>query len=210
MGWILFLFTLDSARKLRTLGVHWRITENRHFAHELVILSMVKQALLLLILSAILGLGVNLISPNAVSYISDFRDLSGTDGPVVPPTAAAGDPPFIDANNAYMQFTVGDVVFVDARDPAEFYCGTIPGSVNIPFEWMPEENLEAYIDSALGYVSKDHAIITYCSGEECDLSLHLARNLQDFGYTNVEIFFGGSRDWEVLGLKLERSPECAQ
>lgn len=169
---------------------------------------MIRQALILLILAAVVSLAVNLISPNKIAYVGQYRELSSGNGPVVPPTAEPGDPPFIDINVAQMEWTLGDAIFVDARDSAEYLCGTIPGAVSMPFEYLPEDGLEEYIDTTLGGVSKDQRIITFCSGEECDLSLHLARNLQDLGYTNVSIFFGGAREWEDAGYEIQRSPEC--
>ncbi len=167
-----------------------------------------RQATSIFILAAILGLGINLVSPNAVDFIGKYRDISSGDGPIIPPSAMEGDPPFIDLNVAQMEHAAGDVVFVDAREPFEFECGTIPGSINIPFDYLPAENLPAYLDSALGFVDKDTPIIIFCSGEECDLSLHLARNLQEFGYTRASIFFGGSREWATFGFDLEVHPEC--
>lgn len=169
---------------------------------------MIRQAAVLIVISAVLGFGVNLISPNKIAYIGEYRELFSGDGPIVPPTAEAGDPPFIDVSVAQMKYASGNALFVDARDPSEFECGTIPGSVNVPFEYIPEEGWIEFIDSAMGYPDKDEWIITYCSGEECDLSLHLARNLQELGYTNVEIFFGGSREWEKFELGMERRVDC--
>lgn len=169
---------------------------------------VLKQASLLLILAAVIGLGLNLVHPNRIPYLGAYRDLSSGDGPIVPPTAEAGDPAFIAIDVAQMEFVGGQALFIDARDPAEFYCGTIPGSVSIPFEYMPDDNLAFYIDSALGGAAKNKVLITFCSGEECDLSLHLGRNLQDLGYTNVAIFFGGAREWENFDLETQRSPEC--
>lgn len=170
---------------------------------------MLKQAILLLITSAVLGLGINLVSPNKVNYISNFRDLQapGT-GPIVPPSAQEGDPPFIDINKAVSEHGNMTSIFVDARDSAEFICGTIPASVNIPFDYLPSGDLAQYFDSVLNRAPKDTGLIVFCSGEECDLSLHLARNLRDFGYTNVSIFFGGAREWDNFRLVLERRPEC--
>lgn len=167
-----------------------------------------RQLIIILMLSVIFGLGVNLVSPNAIPYVGEWRELSKGDGPVIPPEAAEGDPSFIGIDVAHVEFTGGDVIFVDSRDPSEFECGTIPGSVNIPFEMLPEGDLEPYFDSAFGGAPKDTRIITFCSGEECDLSLHLARNLQYVGYDNVMIFFGGSREWENNDLVMERRVEC--
>lgn len=171
---------------------------------------MIKQILVLLVISTILGLGANLVSPNKIPYIGHYRELSSGDGPIVPPSAEAGDPPYIAIDVAEMEFGWGRAMFVDAREPEEFNCSTIPGSINLPFDYLPEENLEQYIDSVLNNPGKDKPIIVFCSGEECDLSLHLARNMQAFGYTNVSIFFGGAREWEKFGLDMQRGEECAE
>jgi len=135
-----------------------------------------KQALILLLLSVLCGLGLNLLSPRSIDLIGAYRELSTGDGPVVPPAAEAGDPPFI-------------------------------GSINIPFEYLPDD-LDAYYDSVFQDISKDTPMILFCSGEECDLSLHLGRNLQDYDFTNIAIFFGGSREWEESDLQMERRKVC--
>ncbi len=170
----------------------------------------IKQALIIVALSVVLGLGVNPFSPNAIPVIGEYRDLQGGEDPVVPPEAMAGDPPFFAVDRALLEFTGKSAIFIDARDLAEFECGTIPGSVNIPFDYLPEGDLGVYFDSCLAGASKDTLLITFCSGEECDLSLHLARNFQDFGYNNLAIFFGGSSDWGKLELELERRRECGE
>ena len=169
-----------------------------------------KQFVLLAVVAGALGLGVNLISPNKIAYIGEYRELSNGDGPIVPPTAAPGDPPFIALNEAYLEYTSGKTIFIDARDDEEYVCGTIPGAVHIPFEYMPDGDLAAYFDQKFNDAPKDTKLITFCSGEECDLSLHLGRNLQDFGYTNVYVFFGGAREWEKAGLEIERRQACGE
>ncbi len=169
---------------------------------------LLRQILILLALAAVFGMGGNLVFPNRIDYIGKFRDLSGGSGPIVPPSAQAGDPPFIDINVAQMQHSVARDMWVDARNPEEFECGTIPGSINIPFEKLPDGDLGVYIDSCLGSVAKDHGIIVFCSGEECDLSLQLARNLKELGYTHLSIFFGGAREWEKFGLETQRRKKC--
>lgn len=167
-----------------------------------------KQFVLLLVVAALVALGVNLVSPNSIELIGKYRSLSSGNGPVVPPTAEPGDPPFVSVDEAYLEYTQNSAVFVDARDEGEFLCGTIPGSVNIPFEYMPDGDLAVYFDSVLNHASLDTTIIIFCSGEECDLSLHLARNMQSLGYTHTLIFFGGSREWASNGLEVERRPGC--
>lgn len=170
---------------------------------------IIRQAAIILALAAILGLGLNLVAPNRIAYIGPYGTLSaGSDHPIVPPNAAPGDPPFIGIDVAELEFSSDNAVFVDTREPEVFECGTIPGSINIPFDYLPDGDMEKYLDSALGGIARDHVIITYCSGEECDLSLHLARNLQALGYSRVSIFFGGSREWERFGLEIERRRAC--
>jgi rhodanese-related sulfurtransferase len=170
---------------------------------------LIRQALLLAIAAAVLGLGINLFSPNRVDFIGKFRDLSGGDKPIVPPTADKDDPPFIAINEAQMEHATTKTLFVDARNPEEFDCGTIPGSINVPFEMLPEGDLGPYFDSVLA-VPRDYPIVTFCSGEECDLSLHLARNMKLKGFTHVAIFFGGAREWEKFGLDMQRRKQCGK
>lgn len=169
---------------------------------------ILRQILIIIILSTVLGIGANLVSPNRIDFFGQYRSLSSGDGPIVPPTAEEGDPVFIAIDVAEMEFSNYDAVFIDARDPAEFECGTIPGSVNIPFDYLPEGDLTGYIDSALGGLPKDRQLIIFCSGEECDLSLYLGRILQTLGYSKVAVFFGGSREWEKFGLGMERRAPC--
>jgi len=167
-----------------------------------------KQFIGLLVVAAVLGLGINLFSPNGIPLIGEYRVLSSGDGPIVPPSAQPGDPPFIDISQAQLEYQLGISVFVDARDSEEYVCGTIPGAINIPFEYLPEGDLGKYFDSALSESSHGKTLVVFCSGEECDLSLHLGRNLQSYGYNNVLVFFGGSREWEKFGLEVERRAEC--
>ena len=171
---------------------------------------MIRQAALIVILAVILGAGLNAVRPDRIPLVGQYRELWTGDGPIVPPGAEDGDPPFIALDVAEMEFSHGNAVFVDAREDFEFECGTIPGSINIPFDFLPQGDLAPYFDSALGGIDRNRMIITFCSGDECDLSLHLARNLQAFGYSNVAIFFGGAREWAKFDLEVERGPNCEE
>lgn len=167
-----------------------------------------RQTIYILVIASALGLGLNLVSPNRLDFIGNWHDLHDGDGPILPPDIEPGDPPFIAVDVAQLDFSARAALFVDARDPVEFECGTIRGAINIPFEYLPEGDLEPYFDSVLSHLSKDERIIIFCSGEECDVSLHLARNLQALGYTDLAIFFGGSREWERFHLPIERRRPC--
>lgn len=169
---------------------------------------IVRHLIILVVISSVLALGVNMISPNKIPVFGKYRSLSSGTEPIIPPNVEAGDPPFIALDLAELEHNDNRIVFIDCRDPEEYECGTIPGAINIPFDYMPEENLEIYLDSALGGCAQDTRLITFCSGEECDLSLHMARNLQAFGYTNLAIFFGGAREWDNFELTMERRRNC--
>jgi rhodanese-related sulfurtransferase len=169
-----------------------------------------RQIVLLTLLAVVLGLVANTVSPNRIPWIGKYRTLSSGEGPIVPPAAEPGDAPFIDINQAQMEFDLGSARFIDARDPAEYVCGTIPGSINIPFEGLPEGDLGPYFDSALGSPDRDKELVVFCGGEECDLSLYLSRNLKQYGFTNVLVFFGGAREWVKSGFEVERRAKCAE
>ena len=169
---------------------------------------MVRQIIIIVAVAAVCGVGLNLVSPAKIDFIGKYRSLSSGDAPVVPPAAETGDPPFISVDVAEMEFSNYEVIFIDSREPEEFKCGTIPGSINIPFDYLPEGDLTPYIDSCLGGLPRDHHLIIFCSGEECDLSLYLGRNLQQIGYTNISIFYGGWREWQKYGLSEERRQPC--
>ena len=168
-----------------------------------------KQAGYLLVLAAVTAVVVNLVSPNAIPWVGKYRQVGSHDTIIIPPDPSPGDPPYIGLDVAELDFQSGRAIFVDAREPEEFRCGTIPGSINIPFDSLPGEgDLTAYFDSALGGAPRDTRIVVFCSGDECDLSLHLARNMQVYGYTNLAIFYGGSREWERWVGKMERRVNC--
>lgn len=86
---------------------------------------MIKQFVILAILSIILGLASNAINSNGIPLIGDYRDLSSGDGPIIPPEAEEGDPPFIGIELAQIEHAAAKSLFVDARDETEFECGTI-------------------------------------------------------------------------------------
>lgn len=170
-----------------------------------------KQAIVIIIVSSVIALAVNMVSPNKIPLVDIYPEMHEGEKPIVPPDSDPTDPPFIAVSLAELDFMTGASIFIDAREESEFRCGTIPGAINISFDYLPEGDndvLAAYLDSCLGGAALDTRMITFCSGEECDVSLHLARNLQALGYTNLAIFYGGSREWERQGKQIERRDQC--
>lgn len=102
------------------------------------------------------------------------------------------EPKAIKIDFAYNLYKQG-VKFIDARPVEEFAEGHIKSAINIPF--YGSENYE----SVLSKISKDEIIVTYCSGEDCDLSILLGDELFNKGYKKVYVFFGGWNDWLIKG-----------
>lgn len=106
-------------------------------------------------------------------------------------------PKAIKIDFAYNLFKQG-IKFIDARPPEEYAGGHIKGAVNIPF--YGSENYE----SVLNEINKNEAIVTYCSGDDCDLSILLADEIFAKGFKKVYIFFGGWNDWQVKNYPIEK------
>ena len=98
------------------------------------------------------------------------------------------EPKAINLDQAFTLFNNG-AKFLDARDDFDYNEGHISKAVNIPF-YAFEEN-----KNKLNIINKDDAIVTYCSGTDCDLSVLLGNKLAEMGYNKVFVFFGGWRNW---------------
>jgi rhodanese-related sulfurtransferase len=93
---------------------------------------------------------------------------------------------------AKSRFDQKSCVFLDARSPEEYTEGHIPGALE-----FYANDFEKFAPQILPQLKDKHQeLITYCHGSSCDLSLQLANNLIQQGYTNVKVFFGGWPEWK--------------
>ena len=90
-------------------------------------------------------------------------------------------------------------MFIDAREPEDYETGHIRGAVNLPYDYM-----EDYWDKVLKDVPLNKEIVVYCSGNECESSLFLGREMAYKGYKDVFIFYGGWREWVEAKLPVDR------
>lgn len=90
------------------------------------------------------------------------------------------------------------VKFIDARPAEEFAEGHIKGAINIPF--YGSENYQHELDK----ISKDQILVTYCSGDDCELSILLGDELFEKGYKKVYVFFGGWNQWNEKGYPVDK------
>jgi len=165
---------------------------------------MIKRIVIIVILAAILGGVNNLVNPNKVAWVGNWpTSLADSDSTWTSPSYEPGDPPTLRMAEAFDRWSAKRHVFIDAREPEEYKEGHIAGAISFPYDYF-----EDYKDKILAELPKDTLIVTYCSGSECESSLFLARLLaQEYGYKNVEIFFGGWTQWSKHQLPVEVSHE---
>jgi len=76
--------------------------------------------------------------------------------------------------------------------------GHIKGAISLPYreaDWK-------FVETMTG-VPDDSAVITYCDGETCELSMDLALFLKNAGYKNVKVLSNGWTVWKQNGLPVE-------
>ena len=107
----------------------------------------------------------------------------------------------------------GKGVLVDARIPAFYKKGTIPGAVNIPFTLLAKGST-AYLKrilTILGAIktpdnrwdfSNARHLMLFCNGSWCDQSPRAIKGLLSAGFPADKLFYyrGGMQNWLALGL----------
>lgn len=123
-----------------------------------------------------------------------------SDGKEISEPITFSEPQAITLSQAYALFK-RNVLFIDARDEADYIVGHIAKSVNIPFDDF--DNHKSKLES----ISKEKPIVIYCAGTECDLSILLGNLLFSQGYKQVYVFFGGWDDWVNANYPIEYPSE---
>lgn len=91
-----------------------------------------------------------------------------------------------------------DVIVIDSRSKNHFDKSHIKSAINIPYK-----DADKYYDTVFAYIPKETKIIIYCSGENCSLSLRLAKKIKDWDFTNINILDGGFADWTKKKFEIE-------
>ncbi len=99
-------------------------------------------------------------------------------------------------------FSMNEALFIDSRNDEAFKAGHIAGAVNIPYE---EKSETPILDELL--IPKERILVVYCDGSECQSSVGLSTILHEQGFTDIRVFFGGWKEWQVEGLPIEKSNE---
>jgi rhodanese-related sulfurtransferase len=157
---------------------------------------VLKQAVYLVLLAAVFGLAYNLFSFRGIALVGAWAPKVLASGITVPPSYMEGeDAPVINLSEAMTAYNSGQAIFLDARTMEDYKAGHIKGAIQLYMEEFEVEYAEVK-----DQLPKDALIITYCGGDECELSLFLTRNLKEQGFANLKVFFGGWKEWVDAGL----------
>ncbi|MCK4857956.1 MAG: rhodanese-like domain-containing protein [candidate division Zixibacteria bacterium] len=152
-----------------------------------------------IIIATIVGTIANLASPNRIEWFGFWPNVLDSDSVWLSPSYEEGDPPAIHLGAAFDRYLSRSYLFVDSREPEEYETWHIVGAISLPFD-----DIDEYWPQVEPLMPVDTPIVIYCSGSECESSLYLARYMvEDLGYQNVEIFFGGWRAWYNERLPIE-------
>ncbi|MBN8772464.1 MAG: rhodanese-like domain-containing protein, partial [Thiobacillus sp.] len=107
------------------------------------------------------------------------------------------------------------ILVVDSRTPDWVEKGTIPGSVNIPWDKLnigksDPITVQEILEKQLGVKNQDgfymfdnaKTVVMFCNGPWCGQSPTNIKGLLKIGYPahKIKWYRGGMQDWEVLGL----------
>lgn len=148
------------------------------------------ESAVIVVLSAVLALSVNMVRPDGLPLVHAAKSAVTLD-------AAKGE---ISIKDAVMLFVTKRAVFIDARSSLEFDGGHVQGALSLP----PDEFEYLYADIAPRLAGKE-AVITYCDGERCMLSVELAKKLRAKGVKNVLVLKNGWTLWQQEKLPTEGS-----
>ena len=91
-------------------------------------------------------------------------------------------------------------VLVDARSPAAYASGHVPGAINIPHGKIIASRMAQWPDGTL--------FITYCAGPHCNGAARAAVRLAKLGYP-VKLMAGGITGWLDEGFALAADESVA-
>ena len=155
----------------------------------------IKEILIIVSLGILLGFIRNYFLTEPLTLFKQKKVLNSITGTSIPKTL--DEPMSIDVDLAYHLFS-SQALFIDARDPGDYDEEHILNSINIPYE-----EFESFEDIILDLDPKQPVVI-YCSGGECELSMHLGDVLFDeFEFEKVLIFEAGYPAWKELGYPVE-------
>ncbi len=147
----------------------------------------------LLILASLIAVGVNHWRSDGIPIVGDWSTKARF-------SDAAEKSLIIDLNRAVKLHESQEAIFVDARPESLYLEGHIRGALNIPWQ-----DVDRYFVEVINRIDREKYIITYCDGENCELSNELALFLIQMGFENVHVLVNGWTEWQQAGLPTDES-----
>lgn len=157
----------------------------------------------ILLFSTIIGLLINYFSPEGISLMREEKELTWADSDEIEnniensESITVKEPAAVNLEQAYKLYQ-NNALFLDARNQMDFLNAHIKGAINLPYDSFDE------FKNILNNISNDEPVVTYCGGDDCDLSIMLGEELHKMGYKKVYIFFGGWNEWLKAGYPVEK------
>jgi len=146
-------------------------------------------------IAAILSLVVNQVRSDSIPLLGDWSQEARIE-------LKFGKNILIPLDEARDKFSAGGAFFVDARPPALYQEGHIQGALNVPLAEFDQK-----MERVLTELPEESLIVTYCDGEDCDLSALLALKLKEIGYENVRVLHNGWSVWKSHQLPVQGAKE---
>jgi rhodanese-related sulfurtransferase len=150
-----------------------------------------KQVLFIILIVLLAGFASNMLRPDRIPFFEDWSKKPN----IVTPSGENLEIPLSEAEGLFKK---GFVTFIDARPRTEYEAGHIKGAKSLPFKEADWKFIEVMTE-----VPEENAVITYCDGEACELSIDLALFLKNAGYKNVRVLLNGWTVWRQKGLPVE-------
>ena len=166
--------------------------------------STIKQASLLLLISAIIGFVVNIFHPNSVeisterpplvyaadtTFTHELEDvsISGGEQPNEPSI------PLINLKQLRQLIAAKSAILLDARSPEAFQFETLPNAINLPIE-----DLFDY-EQTIKKLPHDKWLVCFCADVMWDLAEFLSNELINREFKHVVYLKGGVKEWKQAG-----------
>lgn len=81
---------------------------------------------------------------------------------------------------------------LDVNEPVYYEDAHVAGAINVSYK---------EIDELAKKISKQKPVVVYCSSYQCTESTRVAQKLQKLGFTDVQVYKGGTQEWYQLHLK---------
>jgi rhodanese-related sulfurtransferase len=158
--------------------------------HEKIITAL-KEATLILVLSLVLGFTINALRPGVLAIIPVHTQLKEAGAPILRPRIYSAD-------DCLPLLQTGKAVFLDAREAALYKMGHLPGALHVP-----KEKAEQYLPQLIELERSGKVLIAYCDGQGCMKAEELVKILQGKGVRAPGLFSVGWQGWMEKGLPIE-------